>query len=55
MLQLFSYTLRNVALEWLDAKPHGIIIALDDLTRKILQQILSIGKVAKIRLKIQTF
>ncbi|XP_022859554.1 uncharacterized protein LOC111380275 [Olea europaea var. sylvestris] len=54
-LQLFSFILRDVALEWLDAEPHTSITTWEELTRKFCNKIFPPARVAKIRLKIQTF
>ncbi|XP_022878730.1 uncharacterized protein LOC111396550 [Olea europaea var. sylvestris] len=54
-LRLFPYTLRDAALEWLDAEPDGIITTWEELTRKSCNKFFLPAKVAKIRLEIQTF
>lgn len=54
-LLLFSYTMRDATLEWLDVEPHVSIPTWEELTRKFRNKFFPLTKVAKIRLKIQTF
>ncbi|XP_022873169.1 uncharacterized protein LOC111392139 [Olea europaea var. sylvestris] len=54
-LRLFPYTLRDAALEWLDAEPDRSITTWEELTRKFCNKFFPPAKVAKIRLEIQTF
>ncbi|XP_022889337.1 uncharacterized protein LOC111404820 [Olea europaea var. sylvestris] len=54
-LQLFPYTLRDAALEWLDAELDGSITTWEELTRKFCNKFFPPAKLAKIRLEIQTF
>ncbi|XP_022852768.1 uncharacterized protein LOC111374346 [Olea europaea var. sylvestris] len=54
-LQLFPFTLRDAALEWLDMEPHASITTWEELTRKFCNKFFPPARVAKIILKIQTF
>ncbi|XP_022856879.1 uncharacterized protein LOC111377952 [Olea europaea var. sylvestris] len=54
-LRLFPYTLRDAALEWLDAEPDRSITTWEELTRKFCNKFFPPAKAAKIRLEIQTF
>ncbi|XP_022856557.1 uncharacterized protein LOC111377667 [Olea europaea var. sylvestris] len=54
-LRLFPYTLRDAALEWLDAEPDRSITTWEELTRKFCNKFVPPAKVAKIRLEIRTF
>ncbi|KAL2460589.1 Uncharacterized protein Adt_44009 [Abeliophyllum distichum] len=54
-LRLFSYTLRDGALEWLNSEPYASIATWDDLARKFSNKYFSPAKVAKMKLEISTF
>ncbi|XP_022863487.1 uncharacterized protein LOC111383603 [Olea europaea var. sylvestris] len=54
-LRLFPFTLRDAALEWLDAEPHASITTWEELIRKFCTKFFPPARVAKIRLEIQTF
>ncbi|XP_022891637.1 uncharacterized protein LOC111406443 [Olea europaea var. sylvestris] len=54
-LRLFPFTLRDAALEWLDAEPHASITTWEELIRKFCNKFFPPARVAKIRLEIQTF
>ncbi|XP_022859966.1 uncharacterized protein LOC111380597, partial [Olea europaea var. sylvestris] len=54
-LRLFPFTLRDAALEWLDAEPHASITTWEELIRKFCNNFFPPARVAKIRLEIQTF
>ncbi|XP_022860904.1 uncharacterized protein LOC111381360 [Olea europaea var. sylvestris] len=54
-LRLFPFTLRDAALEWLDAEPHASITTWEKLIRKFCNKFFPPARVAKIKLEIQTF
>ncbi|XP_022883279.1 uncharacterized protein LOC111400015 [Olea europaea var. sylvestris] len=54
-LRIFPFTLRDVALEWLDAEPHASITTWEELIKKFCNKFFPPARIAKIILEIQIF